>query len=113
VNSRRLGGQATQREWIMLVVQGIASVYVDWAATEQQVRAAVVELSMPAGVLGVDVVATTDTFGCRIAVDLTGRFDEKSDGRRIARAYAAQLTEALGVQAFALHDLILAGRSEW
>lgn len=113
MNIRRLGRLATQREWIMLVVQGFVSVYVDWAATEEQVRTAAVELSMPAGVLAVDVVATADTFGCRIAVDLTGSFDEKSDGRRIARAYAAQLAEVLGVPAFALHDLILAGRLGW
>ena len=96
-----------------VVVQGFVSVYVDWAATEEQVRAAAVELAMPAGVLAVDVVAAADTFGCRIAVDLTGSFDEKRDGRRIARGYAAQLTDALGVPVFALHDLILVGRSEW
>ena len=95
------------------MVRGFVSVYVDWAATEDQVRAATAQLPKPAEVLVVKVVALADTFGCRIAVDLTGGFDEKRDGRRIARAYAAQLSEALGVPAFALHDLILAGRSEW
>ncbi|MGY4710799.1 hypothetical protein ACXDF8_14775 [Mycolicibacterium sp. CBM1] len=76
-------------------------------------RRAAVELPMPAGVLGVEVVAAGDTLGCRIAVDLTGDFDEQRDGPRIARAYATQLSEALGVPAFSLHDLILVGRSDW
>jgi hypothetical protein len=48
-----------------------------------------------------------------VAVDLTGDFDEQRDGPRIARAYAARLSEAVGVPVFALHDLILAGRSDW
>jgi hypothetical protein len=108
-----ISGLTTQREWIIAVVRGFVSVYVDWAATEDQVRAAAAILPKPAEVLAVKVVAVADTFGCRIAVDLIGGFDEKRDGRRIARAYAAQLSEALGVPAFALHDLILAGRSEW
>ena len=89
------------------MVRGFVSVYVDWAATEDQVRAATAQLPKPADVFVVKVVALADTFGCRIAVDLTGGFDEKRDGRRIARAYAAQLSEALAVPAFALHDLIL------
>lgn len=85
----------------------------DWAATVEQVRTAAAQLPKPAGVLGVEVVAAGDTLGCRIAVDLTGDFDEQRDGPRIARGYAAQLTEVLGVPAFALHDLILVGRSDW
>jgi hypothetical protein len=89
------------------------SVYVDWAATVDHVRAAAKKLPRPAGVLGVDVVEAGDTFGCRIAVDLTGDFDEQRDGPRIARSYATQLSEALAVPAFALHDLILVGRSDW
>ncbi|MCX2934174.1 hypothetical protein ORI20_28295 [Mycobacterium sp. CVI_P3] len=88
------------------------SVYVDWAATVEQVRMAAKRLPMPAGVLRVDVVEAGDTFGCRIAVDLTGDFDEQRDGPRIARAYAAQLSEVLAVPAFALPDLILTGRSD-
>jgi hypothetical protein len=89
------------------------SVYVDWAATVEHVRAAAKKLPVPAGVLRVEVVEAGDTFGCRIAVDLTGDFDEQRDGPRIARSYAAQLSEALAVPAFALHDLILVGRSDW
>ena len=89
------------------------SVYVDWAATVEHVRAAAKKLPMPAGVLRVEVVEAGDTFGCRIAVDLTGDFDEQRDGPRIARSYAAQLSEALAVPAFALNDLILVGRSDW
>jgi hypothetical protein len=94
-------------------VQAFVSVYVDWAATVEQVRTVAAELPTPAGVLRIDVVAAADTLGCRIAVDLTGNFDEKTEGRRIARAYAAQLSDALAVPVFALDDLILAGRSEW
>ncbi len=88
------------------------SVYVDWSATVEHVRAAARELPMPAGVLGVSVVEASDTFGCRVAVDLTGDFDEQRDGPDIARSYAAQLSDALAVPAFALRDLILVGRSD-
>jgi hypothetical protein len=89
------------------------SVYVDWAASMEHVRAAARTLPMPAGVSRVDVVEAGDTLGCRIAVDLTGDFDEQRDGSAIARSYAARLSEALAVPAFALHDLILVGRSDW
>jgi hypothetical protein len=89
------------------------SVYVDWAATVEHVRAVTKGLPLPAGVLRVDVVEAGDTFGCRIAVDLTGEFDERREGPRIARSYAAALSEALAVPAFALNDLILVGRSDW
>ncbi|TDO07928.1 hypothetical protein EV580_5497 [Mycobacterium sp. BK086] len=94
-------------------MRSFVSVYVDWAATVEHVRAAASTLPMPAGVLGIEVVEASDTFGCRIAVDLTGDFDERSDGPLIARSYAAQLSEALAVPAFALTDLILVGRSDW
>jgi len=94
-------------------MSSFVSVYVDWAASVEQVRAAARTLPLPAGVLRVDVVEAGDTFGCRIAVDLTGDFDEQRDGPRIARSYAAALSEALAVPAFALHDLILVGRSDW
>ncbi len=89
------------------------SVYCDWAATEDAVRAAIEGLAVPAGVERVGVTATSETLGCRVAVDLFGTFDEQAEGRRIARRYAGQLSEALGMPAFALHDLILAGRCEW
>jgi hypothetical protein len=84
------------------------SVYVDMAARTDDVRAAVAALAMPEGVLVVEVDgdAVTDTFGCRIAVDLTGTFDEQADGLVIARTYAAELSVALGVPAFAFHDLL-------
>jgi hypothetical protein len=96
----------------MVEMRSFVSVYVDWAATVEHVRAAADGLPLPAGVLGVDVVEASDTFGCRIAVDLFGDFDEKRDGSRIARSYAAQLSNALAVPAFALRDLILVGRSD-
>lgn len=89
------------------------SVYVDWAATVEDVRAAATAVPMPTGVQQVDVVEAGDTLGCRIAVDLTGDFDEQRDGPSIARSYAAQLSEALTVPVFALSDLILVGRSDW
>ena len=47
----------------------------------------------------------TDTFGCRIALDLTGAFDRSSEGRAMARQHAQQISAHLGVPAFALHDL--------
>lgn len=96
----------------MVEMRSFVSVYVDWAATVEHVRAAARELPLPTGVLGVDVVEASDTFGCRIAVDLFGDFDEEIDGTRIARTYAAQLSDALAVPAFALRDLILVGRSD-
>jgi hypothetical protein len=52
-------------------------VYVDRAATAEAVRSeSVADLPTPAGVLSVDVAAAADTFGCGVAVDLTGTFDE-------------------------------------
>jgi hypothetical protein len=74
------------------------SVYVDMAATADAVRAAVAELPKPRGVfeVTVDCNSVTDTFGCRIAVDLTGSFDEQTEGLAIARGYAEQLSLALG-----------------
>ena len=85
-----------------------ASVYVDWAAAEGAVRAAVEGLAMPAGVSRVEVFAVADLLGCRTAVDLIGSFDEPTEGRTIARRYATQLSAALGIPALALCDLIAA-----
>lgn len=84
------------------------SVYVDMAATADAVRAAVAELPKPRGVFDVqvDCSSVTDTFGCRIAVDLTGTFDEKIEGLAIARRYAEQLSLVLGVPAFPFYDLL-------
>lgn len=89
-------------------VEAFASVYVDMAATAAAVRAAVAELPRPDGVVNVivDDRSVTDTFGCRIAVDLTGTFDEHRDGLAIARDYAERLSAVLGVPAFAFHDLL-------
>ena len=101
------------RDITIFGMRSFVSVYVDWAATVDHVRAAAATLPKPAGVLGVDVVEAGDTFGCRIAVDLTGDFDEQREGPAIARAYAAQLSSVLAVPAFALTDLILVGRSDW
>lgn len=89
-------------------MDAFVSVYVDMAARAHDVRAAVAALPKPIGVLAVEVDGdgVTDTFGCRIAVDLTGTFDEATEGIAIARGYAAQLSAALGVSAFALYDLL-------
>jgi hypothetical protein len=98
---------------MMLGMSGFVSVYIDWAANEDDVRAAIGVLPKPAGVSSVDVAATSDTLGYRTAVDLTGSFDENTEGRHIARLYATQLTAALGLPAFALSDLILAAHTDW
>jgi hypothetical protein len=84
------------------------SVYVDRAARSQAVRAAVAQLPKPRGVtkVSVDNRSMTDTFGCRIAIDLTGTFDERAEGPSIARSYAERLAAVLGVPAFALFDLL-------
>jgi hypothetical protein len=89
-------------------MDAFVSVYVDMAARADDVRVAVAELPMPGGVVEVkvDCDAVTDTFGCRIAVDLTGTFDERTEGLSIARSYAAELSAALGVPAFAFYDLL-------
>jgi hypothetical protein len=89
-------------------MNSFVSVYVDMAAQMDDVSAAVAELVLPRGVqaVKVDGDAVTDTFGCRIAVDLTGTFDEQADGVVIARAYASELAEALGVPVYAFHDLL-------
>jgi hypothetical protein len=97
----------------MVLMDAFVSVYVDWAATEDAVRTAIAELVLPTGVDRVEVFSSADTLGCRVAVELVGTFDPKTDGRRIARRYAGQLSEALDLPAFALDDLILSGRSEW
>jgi hypothetical protein len=94
-------------------VNGFVSVYCDWSASEDAVRTATEGLALPAGVQRVNVASSSGTLGCRVAVDLLGNFDEQAEGRGIARKYAGQLTEALGIPAFALHDLITTGRSEW
>jgi hypothetical protein len=89
-------------------MEAFVSVYVDMAATADAVRAAVAELPNPKGVfeITVDRNSVTDTFGCRIAVDLTGTFDEQTEGLAIARRYAEQLSLALGVPAFPFYDLL-------
>lgn len=89
-------------------MDAFVSVYVDMAARADDVQAAVAVLPVPDGVLEVkvDCDAITDTFGCRIAVDLTGTFDERTQGLAIARRYAAELSAALGVPAYAFHDLL-------
>ncbi|HYO05077.1 MAG TPA: hypothetical protein VET27_25730 [Mycobacterium sp.] len=89
-------------------MDAFVSVYVDMGARAEDVRATVDALPLPSGVVEakVDCGAVTDTFGCRIAVDLTGTFDEKADGLAIAREYASELSAALGVPAFAFYDLL-------
>lgn len=89
-------------------MEAFASVYVDMAASSAAVHAAVAAVPLPDGVaqVTVDDRAVTDTFGCRIAVDLTGTFDERRDGLSIARGYARRLAAELEVPAYALHDLI-------
>ena len=89
-------------------MDAFVSVYVDMGARADDVRAAVDSLPLPTGVVEakIDGEAITDTFGCRIAIDLTGTFDEKNDGLAVAREYAAGLTAALGVPAYAFYDLL-------
>jgi hypothetical protein len=89
-------------------MNAFVSVYVDMAARADDVRVAVTQLPRPCGVaeVKVDCDAITDTFGCRIAVDLTGTFDERAEGLSIARSYAADLSAALGIPAFAFYDLL-------
>jgi hypothetical protein len=84
------------------------SVYVDMAAAPADVRAAVTQLPVPEGVVRVEVddKLMTDTFGCRIAVDLSGNFDERVEGPTIARRYAQALTAIIGVPAYAFYDLL-------
>jgi hypothetical protein len=84
------------------------SVYVDMSALPSDVRAAVSRLPRPPGVVKIDVDDTllTDTFGCRIAVDLTGSFDEQAEGPDLARAYAKDLAAELGAPAYAFYDLL-------
>lgn len=96
-------------------MQAFVSVYVDWAASVEDVRKVIEGLTIPVGVDRIEVVAAsaTDTLGCRVAVELCGTFDEQSEGRRIARTYAEHLSAALGLPAFALQDLILAGSADW
>ena len=89
-------------------MDAFVSVYVDMGARADDVRAAVDALPLPTGVVEakMDGEAVTDTCGGRIAVDLTGTFDEKVDGLAIAREYAEGLSAALGVPAFAFYDLL-------
>jgi hypothetical protein len=86
----------------------LASVYVDMSATSQAVHAAVAKIPVPRGVdnVWVDDRAVTDTFGCQIAVDLTGSFDHDTEGSAIARWYARELAALLGMEAHALYDLL-------
>jgi hypothetical protein len=73
-----------------------------------EVREAVTRLPMPDDVVRVEVDDSlmSDTFGCRIAVDLTGSFDEASEGPTIARRYANALAALIGVPAYAFYDLL-------
>jgi hypothetical protein len=89
-------------------------VYVDMAASPGAVQAAVAQLPMPFGVtkVGIDDSSVTGTFGCRIAIDLTGSF-AAAEGKTIARGYAQQLTVILGVPVFALYDLLRADSTKF
>lgn len=68
-----------------LCMEAFVSVYVNMAATADAVRAAVAELPNPKGVfeVTVDCNSVTDTFGCRITVDLTGTFDEQTERKAL------------------------------
>lgn len=79
--------------------------YVDSSAKVETVRDAVATLAVPGGVSQVAVVAT-DTFDCRIAVDLSGDF-EAAQGQSIARTYAEGLEKSLGVPVYCLADLLM------
>jgi hypothetical protein len=86
-------------------VESFVAVYVDGSAKVEAVRAAVAETAVPDGVTQAAVVGT-DTFGCRIAVDLSGDFDQ-ARGEVIARAYAEALRTPLGVPVYCLADLLM------
>ncbi|MDF2826697.1 MAG: hypothetical protein K0R68_4105 [Mycobacterium sp.] len=79
--------------------------YVDSSAKVEAVRSAVSALPVPHGVSHASVVGT-DTFGCRIAVDLSGDFDA-AQGPSIARGYAEGLRGLLGVPVYCLADLLM------
>lgn len=81
------------------------AVYVDSSAKVDAVRSAVSALAVPTGVSQVSVVGT-DTFDCRIAVDLSGDFDA-AQGQSIARGYAEGLRGLLGVPVYCLADLLM------
>jgi hypothetical protein len=106
--SARRRHQARARRRPRTAADSFASVYVDESARIDAVRAAVDQLPTPIGVnrVAIDDRSVTGTFGCRIAVDLTGTFDETTEGRTIARDYARQLSDLLGVPAFAFYDLV-------
>lgn len=89
-------------------MDAFVSIYVDMAASAADVRGAVAAVPVPVGVADVvvDDRCIGDTFGCRIAVDLVGTFDEGHQGLCIARDYAQQLSAVLGVPAFPLFDLL-------
>jgi hypothetical protein len=92
----------------MVAMGAFVSVYVDMSALPSEVRLAVSRLPMPEGVTSatVDDTLLTDTFGCRIAVDLSGTFDEQAEGPELARKYARALSAALGAPAYAFYDLL-------
>ena len=87
-------------------MESFVSVYVDMSASPTAVRTAVEAVPHPDGVtsVAVDDRSVSDTFGCRIAIDLVGDFDEKREGLDIARRYAAAVSAKLGVPAF--YDLL-------
>lgn len=89
-------------------MDAFVSIYVDMAASASDVRDAVAAVPVPHGVADVvvDDRSVGDTFGCRIAVDLVGTFDEGHQGLCIARDYAQRLSAVLGVPAFPLFDLL-------
>lgn len=89
-------------------MDAFVSIYIDMAANAADVRAAVAAAPAPDGVTQVviDDRFIGDTFGCRIAVDLIGTFDEGRQGLCIARDYAQRLSAVLGVPVFALFDLL-------
>lgn len=93
---------------IITAMEGFVSVYVDMAAPAEAVHAATAALPLPTNVfeISVDCSAVSDMFGCRIAVDLTGGFDEQSEGPAIARGYAQYLSVLLGVPVYAFYDLL-------
>lgn len=90
--------------------EALASVYVDCLVDVQSVRTAVAKLPIPLRVsrIHIDDRSMSATFGCRIAIELTGTFGQATEGPGIARQYAQQLSVVLGAPAFALHDLLRA-----
>jgi hypothetical protein len=95
--------------------ESLVSVYLDMSASAAAVHTAVTQIDLPEGVssVRVDDRSMTDTFGCRIAIDLTGTFRPATEGLTLARWYAEEISRLVGVPAHALYDLLRSDPTEF